>query len=125
VKFCSWALTKPAPRTTAASKLFIFYDMEIKLRVLLEMELIQKKRSRSGGQGEGLIEHGMRGELGEIKVEHEVEDRHLCHTPHERVDEDADRVRAVPMGRIWISTGDAEEKSRKMLRTPCLINHVV
>jgi len=46
----------------------------------------------------------MRVELGEIKVEHEVEDRHLCHTPHERVDEDADRVRAVPMGRTKIST---------------------
>jgi len=29
VKFASWALTRPAPRTTAASKLFIFSNMKL------------------------------------------------------------------------------------------------
>lgn len=66
VKFTSWALTKPAPRTTAVSKVFIL-KYELKLRVLLEMKLIQKKRRDQDGK-QRTYRNGMRGELGEIKV---------------------------------------------------------
>jgi len=63
--------------------------------------------------------------LGEIKVEHEVGDRHLCHTPHESVDEGAGSGSSCSHGEKKDIHKDAEEKSRKMLTPPCLIDYTV